>query len=307
MGSRALAWVAASPLLCAAPRVAAAQGIGRDLAKRAYEAGEAAAARGDYAAAAVAFAEADQLEANDVALESGLEAAVRADDAPLGMELVERTARNETAASLPGVEEARAKFAPRTGRIVASCGGSTRCDLVIDGVKSRGRSKWVLVGGHHVVVSLDDAEETRDVTVAAGASVAVPPLEVAAPPPLVRPSTPSAPTGKSVVGDVFFYAGIGVTTVLASVTFASFGDVVLKHSDFEVDCERKLSIESCAAQQEAGDAAQLRTQILAGVTGASAVGAILVGIFAVDWSGPDAPVAFGAGPDGAAITVRGSF
>jgi hypothetical protein len=311
---RAVGCALAFALGVATPRLAHAQNLGRDLAKRAYQAGEAAAARGDYEAAAVAFAEADQLEPNDVALESALEAAVRADDAPLGMELVERSARNAAASELPGVADARSKFASRTGRVVASCGTSTRCDLSVDGKRVRGRSKWVVVGAHRVVVSLDGGDETSDVAVEAGASIAVPPEkagEVApagVPPVAPPPSAPPAPPKeKSVVGDVVFYAGIGVTTVLASVTFASFGDVVLKHEDFAFDCEQRIQLARCPALKDAADAAQLRTQILAGVTGASALGAVLVGIFAVDWSSPEAPVALDVGPQGAAVVVRGAF
>src|SRR5688572_108186 len=89
-----------------------------DAAKRAYDRGAAAYDSGDYAVAAAELTRADEIVASDVTLELALRAAVKADDPRLSMRLVDRAeGRTKSASLTAAADAAKAKMAPRTGRV----------------------------------------------------------------------------------------------------------------------------------------------------------------------------------------------
>src|SRR5579883_1459555 len=90
---RGLAAAIAAAAILRAGTAAADTGASETPARAAYDRGVAAFQKGDYAVAAHEFATADALSPNAVALHAGLDAAVRADEAVLGMELAERAKR----------------------------------------------------------------------------------------------------------------------------------------------------------------------------------------------------------------------
>src|SRR5262245_15941390 len=63
-------------------------------ARQAYERGVAASEAGNYDDAARAFAEADEIRPNNVAIEAALDVCVLSDNAALGAELLERAKRD---------------------------------------------------------------------------------------------------------------------------------------------------------------------------------------------------------------------
>src|SRR5687768_1985938 len=106
-----------------------------DSARSAYDRGAAAYDRGEYPLAAAELARADELAANDVALELALKAAVKAEDAPLAMTLAARAdGRQGNAALRSARDAARARMASRTGRVVVTCLPSTICNATFDDV-----------------------------------------------------------------------------------------------------------------------------------------------------------------------------
>src|SRR5262249_14190632 len=95
-------------------------------------------------------------------LEAALEAAMRADDAALGAELLERSeARPYPDGSLlKTIEAAKKRFANRTGTIRVDCKGSERCLLSVDGrstYAARGPA-IATVGPHSIVVERGASE-----------------------------------------------------------------------------------------------------------------------------------------------------
>ena len=87
-------------------------------AREAYDRGIVAFQRGEFAAAAREFATADAMVPSGVALHAALDAAIRADDPVLGVELLDRVARGPADGALETTaRDARAKFARRTGRV----------------------------------------------------------------------------------------------------------------------------------------------------------------------------------------------
>src|SRR5687767_8433845 len=87
-------------------------------AKEAYDRGVRAHAAGDHGGAARAFAEADSLVPAAASLEAAIEAAMRADDAVFGADLLDRLAGRPPEPSLDKtVAAAKKKFANRTGKV----------------------------------------------------------------------------------------------------------------------------------------------------------------------------------------------
>jgi hypothetical protein len=230
------------------------------IARAAYNRGKAAYDAHKYGEAAREFTRADELSPNPVVLELALEAALQIDDPVLGMGLVER-AVEESVESKPIVREARAKFAQRVGRITLVCTEGP-CHARIDGVPAKPVS-WVTPGAH--AIEWDPSGRTT-VTVAAGQSVEA------------RPAAP-LPTENSdkdeKLSPTWFWVGIGLTTIVGGASLASGVDTLHQHQVFAAN--------PSAAGQQDGRAAQLRTNVLFGVTAALAVATAGVGIFAVRW------------------------
>ncbi len=291
-------------------------------AKSAYEAATAAFTAKRYAEAATGFARADLLEPNAIALESALKAAVLADDPVLGMELVSRAdARPVDARVEPLKKRAREAFEKRVGRIELRCGDGAACfGKVEPGGRALepGRPIWLPVGDVVVTVSSDAARAPEPVTVSAGALVVVQALPTrtpaapsasASPPsasasaaptasspavspsaaPPIRSSVPPSPAAPSIepssgLSPVWFTISAIATGGLVAGTVASGVDTLAVHDAY-------LAGDDSA--KEPGQSAQLRTNILLGVTLAAAAATTIVAI-CTDWGGT-ATLAIGPG------------
>lgn len=281
--------------------VASADSSESTRARDAYDRGIAAFQRGEFAAAAREFATADALVPSRVALHAALDAAIRADDPVLGIELLDRVARAPTDAALETTaRDARAKFARRTGRVSVVCGASP-CRATIDGAAVDGGARVVLrVGPHVAIVESDGRRERRDVDVPPDDTVVLSPsgVGVAAPP-------PTRPRASGGVSPVWVYFGIGATAIVGGLGIASGIDTAKKHSNFvNAGCDRGGP--GCLTSANDGSSAQTRTNVLLGVTAALAVTTAAIAIFAVRWK-KDASVAVGLVHGAPGASLRLSF
>ncbi|MCC6521541.1 MAG: hypothetical protein IT373_02665 [Polyangiaceae bacterium] len=261
-----------------------------------YEQAMQAVAAEDYARAAPLFAEADRLAPAPVALTSALNAALRADDAVLGMELVERAAlrpappsgSDPTSDHAAAAAAARQRFEGRAGCVRAAPGNVL---VPRSGSPSGEPVLWLAVGEQRVTVRRGARAVEVSVRVVPRvpadapctvvAAPAEPPTGPGMPPPAPAPSAPTAGAPAAPDADApgglhpaFFGVGAGVTVALAAGLVASGVDTLAKHRAF-VDSGEGA---------DAGRAAQLRTNgLLVGTLGA-AVGTVVLGVF-TRWSG----------------------
>jgi hypothetical protein len=299
--------------------VARAQAVDQpqlDRARAAYDRGMRAHALRDHVTAARAFAEADALAPAPASLEAALESSMRADDALLGAELVDRA---EGRAGDPGVARslaaARKRFGGRTGKVSVDCRGESRCVASIDGTPADARKViYVIAGPHAVVLQRGEERVERLVEVKADATVVVG-GESSASLPSTSPNTtvPTSPAGPSAgpagpagpdkpssgVSPVWFFVGLGVTGVVGAATLVSGLDAVSKHDSFGRDgCGTDATgpkPQDCDQRGRDGESAQRRTNVLLGATAVLAVATAAVGIFVVRWKdGTKAQLTVGA-------------
>lgn len=290
-------------------------------ARAAYDRGKRAHAAGDHVAAARAFAEADALVPEAASLEAAIESSMRADDAVLGAELLDRGASRTVDASLEKtMSNARARFAGRTGIVKAECASQTPCLVSIDGVASDGmRPVHVKIGPHSVVVQRGSERIERLVDVGAGATVIVPP-----PPPGTTPTPPAPPprtpapapppppetnapsTGLS---PTWFVIGVGATAVAGGFALINGLDALSKHDRFEqggcLTTSTGPRASDCNAIASEGTAAQTRTNLGIVLGSVFAVATTALGIWAIQWrDGTTARVGAIARPGGGGATFQ---
>lgn len=232
--------------------------------------------------AALGFATADKLEPNPIALESGLKASIAADDPAIGMELVTRAeSRPSNARVAPLAKQARDAFEKRAGKLAVTCPSEPRCVVRVDGEKREpGIRFWVRAGTKIVDVVVPEAKFSHQVDVMPGAQVdfAVPKHEPPKPKPTPDPPAEALPPRRIVeekgsgAHPGFAIATGALFLGAAGVTIWSGIDTLQIHSDF-VHAE---------ATAEEGKSAQLRTNIMLGVTGGGAVAFTIVAIL-TDW------------------------
>jgi hypothetical protein len=257
-------WAALSLLLLVLP-ASAADSAEVIAARAAYDRGVAAFADKDYRAAAAAFAEADAKVRNDVALGAAIDAAMRADDAVLVMQLVER------AVDRPAVktDEARAKFGKRVGRVVVTC----TCTATLDGrALPVGKPSIVVIGHHALVLTSGSKTDARAVEVGPAST-----NEIAWTAPVDAPRV--QPSG---ISPAWFWIGVGATVVLAGATTVSGLAVRADHDAFERECTSPSS--RCSDLARDGVAGQRRTNVLLAVSIVSFAATTVVGAFAVRWT-----------------------
>lgn len=252
----------------------------KEQASAAYDRGVAAFDKGDFELAAHEFAIADATLPSATALRAAIEAAIKADDPVLGMELLDRVPeRPHDDALSAAAKTAAIRFAHRTGRIHVSCGAGV-CRASIDGVAfDPAFTRYVAVGPHHVTIDRGGSVDDRVVDVAADALVDI------APP----ASTSSAPARDHDHGlsPAYFWIGVGLTTTIGALTIASALDASSKHGKFvDAGCAR-LDVGGCDALANDGASAQRRTNWLVGATAIAAVLTVTTGVFFVQWSRGD--------------------
>jgi hypothetical protein len=271
-----------------------------DRARAAYDRGVRAHAQRDYVTSARAFAEADSLAPAPASLEAALEAAMRADDALLGAELVDRAeGRAGDAGVARTVAAAKKRFAGRTGRVKVDCRSESRCVAAIDGAPADARKAiYVIAGPHSVVLQRGDerlerlVEVKADATVIVGSETGVPsagsPISTPTTPPSTDgPATPPPDTTRGGISPVWFFVGIGLTAAVGGVTLLSGLDAVSKHDKFSNDgCGTDGTGPrpgDCDQRGKDGESAQRRTNVLLGATAVLAAATVAVGVFAVRW------------------------
>jgi hypothetical protein len=282
-------------MIASMPRLAHAQPTPADTAGAAYDAALEAAGRGDPEAAAQWFLRADELSPNPVALQSSLKAALEADKAgrarapALGMTAVERAGAREVSAELGQLMEvARHAFAGRAGTLTARCGeAEVRCTVSIDGEPAEpGRPVWLTVGEHAVEIlalGSQDPWKTRVQIRAEAPSEVAPPVAKPAPtvkaPPVTRAAPPQRVGGMDTGGDTdtdteggvspaWFGVTLGVTAALGAGTIASAVDTRDRHDEFE----------RTGLGAADGESAQVRTNVLVGVTAGGLVASVVLAV-----------------------------
>lgn len=273
-----------------------------DSARTIYEMGREAHDSGDFETAAALFARADALEPSEVALVAALRAVLKADAPVLGIELAERAERAEAGKPLRELAAvARQRFEARVGTLHVECPG---CDVTIDGNAAEPGEHRVETGHHLVILTRGEQSERTLAQVGADAPARVRASWVAVAP---GPDAPGAGTPSDAkaepggLGRGWFWATAGVTAALAVATTASGIDTMRQYKAFRDAPSPERS--------ETGEAAQQRTQILLGVTGAALLTTAAVGLFGVEWSPERRAVeaAVGFVPGGGVSTVRVAF
>jgi hypothetical protein len=251
-------------------------------ARDAYERGSAAYDRKDYDAAAHEFAEADSLVPNPTALRAALDAAVLADDPVLGMELLDRARRAPADDALGKLMYgAETRFAHRTGRLRVAC-GEAPCLVAVDGAAlDAGAPGYVKVGAHAITIQCQGRAEQRIVDVKADDVLTLSPAPAPAPPPAPGPAP--APQPASGVSPAWFFVALGAAAVAGGLTALPGVDAKDKHDAFVGKGCGSVGVTDCAALSTDGAAATLRTNIGLAVTGALALTAVGIGVFAVRW------------------------
>lgn len=285
-----LAMLAASPVLAQTPDA-------RARAKEAYDRGVEAHAKGDLQRAAEEFARADALAPSPVALQAALDASIDADDPALGAELLERSAREKPSGALTAsISAARSKFAGRAGRVRIECPGSTTCLATLDGkAVDTDKTVWARTGQHTVVVQVDGDAQTRlvrvepnqtaDVTATKGEDAAPAPAAETPPPVYDAPKTAKHDYSNG-LPRIYFFAGVGVTVLLAGATTFFAIDTKNKHDEFEsLGCARG-AVGDCEDLKDQGERSQTNTNIGLVLTGVAAVGTAVLGAAFTDWKGP---------------------
>ena len=277
-------------------------------AKEAYDRGVAAHEKGDFLRAAREFAAADSLAPSSVALQAALDAAVDADDAVIGGELLERSKRLAAPINpklARSIDAARKKLGGRAGRVHVTCPVGATCTATLDGKPFETKSPaWVVIGPHTVVVQVDGETQSKGVDVKGDELVdfapvrkaAVAPAPPASPPPTPLPAgttaaPPAPPTpppadttsASSGLPPLVFYVTLGATVVAAATAGYFMLTTKSKHDDFVRDgCEAAPGA-TCDGLKKDGDFAQTAANVTIVVTAALTVATVVLGAAFTDW------------------------
>lgn len=253
-----------------------------------YDEGRRAFDRGEVGRAAQAFAAADAIAPNPVALAAAFDAAVQADDAVLGAELCARAAERR----LPEARDARGRkacrdFEARVGRLVLDC-APTPCSARIGSVVlTAGEVAFVEPGEHIVELRSPTGVSSRRVTALAGQTVAVRSETIAPVAPVVAPP-PSPPADRQGggPGPGWFIAGAGASVLLVGGSVASALDADARHDSFvSAGCpEPGDDRATCRSLADEGRGAEARTNVLIVTAAVIGIGTMVLGLV-TDWEG----------------------
>lgn len=273
----------------------------RKAAQASFQEAQKAFRAGDYRHAAEKFDEAYKRAPHHAPLWNAGRAWHRAGELPRAANIYAKYLR-EAPPNAPDRNHATAALkeaAAKLGRIDVHATGVV--DVKVDGEPFEGEGVYV-VPGAHVVEGFTKSEPREPVrfpqSVAAGQTVSVaivpppPPPATPAPAPVavvpvtVLPpggaatdttTTPSSSNGSG-ISPWFFVAGTVLTLAAGGVTVWSGLDVTSKKDAY-------LNGEQTQAKYDAGKSAELRTNVLIGVTGGLALLTGVTGLFLVDWKG----------------------
>jgi len=302
---------------CVALAIIVASGVAsaqneKERAKDAYEHGVEAHKRGDFQRAAEDFARADAIAPSPVALQAALDEAVLADDPAIGSDLVERSQRAPATGGLAkSIEAAKKKFAGRAGRMKIGCPDGSSCLATLDGAAvAVGKPVWSRAGQHTVVVQVDGEAQTKLVDVKADQTVDVTPVAKSAqvvppppPPPSASTATPPPPppppppprndhpdaqpprdVAKSGLPPVVFWAGAGVTVLLADTGIAGAFVTKSKHDDFVKNGCESAPNAGCKDTSDSGQTLQIVTDGAFAAAALAGVATIVIGVAFTDWN-----------------------
>lgn len=294
----------------------------RQRARAAYDRGTAAYKSGDYAAAAAAYTEADAIAPSDNALKAALDAAVKANDAVRGAELLERAhARTISGALATSVQTAEAKLGHRAGKVRLQCDAA--CTGTIDGAELRaGELRWAMAGWHSVVITASGRTTSTTISVQADAVTDVAPPKDAPPPPpppdpvvtappvlpppVVPPYVPPGPPAEKPKG---VGPALAISLLAGGVVAGAVGVAVLfvakgAHDTFvEKGCPTVGSAD-CSSRSSDGMGIMILGEIVVGLGAAALVSGIIVAAGFTRWR--SAPTVQ-AGPNGAWVGWRAEF
>jgi hypothetical protein len=285
----------------------------RARAKEAYDRGVEAHGKGDMQKAAQEFARADSLAPSAVALQAALDAAIEADDPAIGAELLERSHREKPTGQLAtSVNQAKTKFAGRAGRVHVTCPAGSTCLATIDGAPfDTAKPAWSRTGQRTVVVQVDGDPQTKLVRIEADQIVEVTgtkKLDATAPAPATDAPKDEGSPKKDPIRDgfppVYFYAGVGLTVVLAGATTFFAIQTSNKHDEFEnLGCAR-ANITGCDDLKDDGESSQTNTNAGIVLTSVAAVATVVIGVAFTNWKAPIFGMAPLPGGGGAAMMAK---
>lgn len=266
-----------------------ARADGESSARAAYDAGASAYNDHDFRLAATQFARADELVPNPAVLKLALAAAVRAEDAVLSMNLVQRAERRAStdSALLELVRVTRARFESQVGFVEARCASGQACQAYLADQRlepglplavTPGRLELRFGEGQsesRVTVDVVAAHtlEVREPTATALPQPAKPVASVAHQFPVAAADSPSFGLPRSV-----FWSGVVLSGALTAVTVASGVDAARAHERFLANRNEDT--------RSHGQAAVARTNVLLGATLGAAVLTGAIGLFFTHWRGP---------------------
>jgi len=282
------------------------------LAAEAFDLGRQSYKDGRFAEAAEQFERADASAPSATALELALRSRDKAGDldraGTLAALALARYPNDENIAKIAPevIERARAELF----ELSVTCGQP--CEIadgtkLVHGTAATTRTLFLAPGTHSLRAGFQGGRtEAKDVEATAGASGNVDfatavdtkaePDE--APEPTPPPSPPPNPDAdrKAKQGHglppFVFWAAAGATVVAGGVTVWSGIDTVNNPGADKVKAECAAGDQNCALYKQ-GRSAQLRTNVLLGVTGALAIGTTVLAAVGIDWGGSHAPAPAG--------------
>ncbi|MDF2696624.1 MAG: hypothetical protein K0S65_5007, partial [Labilithrix sp.] len=299
---RSLVFLFALSALAATTAPAFAAPLEKAQAKEAYDRGLEAHKHGDVQKAAEEFARADAFAPSAVALQAALDAAIEADDAPLGAELLERAKREPAPPGLAAsITAAHLKWSGRTGRLRVGCPkGSTCAAKVDDRAVVIDRIVWARTGQHTISVQVDGEAQTKlvdlgpdqvlEVMPARGGRPSVARVAPADTEPQAQPGQDDAPRararGEGGLPPIYFYVGAGLTVVLAGVTTYFAIGTANTHSSFEKAGCGRANFGPCNELRDDGESGQTATNVALALTAVTGIATAVVGVAFTNWRGP---------------------
>jgi hypothetical protein len=260
-------------------------------ARALYDQGSAAYNAGDFARAAALLADADAAAPNPMVLGLAIGASLDAGDAVLGEDLALRAdARGATGDLSDAASRAHARFQAKVGRVRIVCAEGDGCAARLGSMRWNGGEVHAVAPG---IVDVVFDEETSHLRIAVGAGKVVDlvqpaparpvPTRALAASPLPPPPVVASPVEGAVrhegggrgLSPAWFWVGVAVTAGGGIVVGASGADTTSLHGAFLT--------KPTVATQNAGESAQLRTNVVLGATIASAVVTATLGVFFTRW------------------------